>query len=104
VLVFTSQPEVVEVGTQYLRVIAYTFIPTGLIFAAAGLFQGLARTELPFYAAVIRLLLFVAAAFGLVMTNSLSLISVWWLAAFSIIVQSGVVLSLASRSLRQLSK
>ena len=41
---FTSDPEVIAVGTQFLQVISWNFVASGLIFTCSGIFQGLGHT------------------------------------------------------------
>src|SRR6266540_1381042 len=42
--VFSQDPEVVRVGTDFLRIISWNFIASGFIFTCSGLFQALGNT------------------------------------------------------------
>ena len=41
---FTSDPEVIAVGSRFLQVISWNFVASGLIFTCSGIFQGLGHT------------------------------------------------------------
>src|SRR5205807_58684 len=60
--VFTRQPDAVEVGATYLRVIAWNFLATGLIFSCSGMFQALGNTWPSLASSGARLLTFVLPA------------------------------------------
>jgi putative MATE family efflux protein len=85
---FSQQDDVVAVGSQYLRVISFTFLATGLIFASSSVFQGLGNTTPPFLSSVLRLLVFAIPVLLLSHTPVLTLRHVWLLSAGSIWVQA----------------
>src|SRR5262249_13145760 len=41
---FTREPAVVAVGADFLRVVSWNFVATGLIFTCSGMFQALGNT------------------------------------------------------------
>ena len=59
---FSKQPEVVSVGAEYLRIISWNFVATGLIFTCSGLFQALGNTWPSLLSSASRLLTFVVPA------------------------------------------
>jgi len=88
VRLFSRQDDVVAVGAGYLRVISFTFLATGLIFASSSVFQGLGNTGPPFLSSVIRLFAFAVPVLLLLHLPGLTLRHVWLLSAASIWVQA----------------
>ena len=58
---FTSDPVVMAICAQYLRVLSWNFIGNGLIMTCSGMFQALGDTRPSFLASASRLLTFVRA-------------------------------------------
>src|SRR5690606_36547674 len=44
IAVFTTEPEVLAVGAEFLRIISWTFLAQGVVFTCSGMFQGLGNT------------------------------------------------------------
>ena len=68
---FTNDPHVIQVGVQYLRIISWNFVATGIIFTCSGLFQAIGNTWPALLSSATRILPFcrggdlaVAAALG----------------------------------------
>ncbi|MEX1126976.1 MAG: MATE family efflux transporter [Vicinamibacterales bacterium] len=55
--VFTDDPEVIAVGTEYLRIITWNFVASGLIFVSSSMFQALGNTLPPLATSFSRMLL-----------------------------------------------
>ena len=88
VSLFSRQSDVVAVATEYLRVISFTFLATGLIFASASIFQGLGNTRPPFLSSTIRLFVFVVPVLMFLRSPGLTLHRIWLISAGSIWVQA----------------
>ena len=42
--VFTSDPQVIAVGEEYLRIVAWNFVASGIIFVSSSMFQAMGNT------------------------------------------------------------
>jgi len=100
---FSKQSDVVAVAADYLRVISWTFLATGLIFACVSLFQGFGNTRPPFLSSIIRLFVFAVPVLLLLHWPALTLHHIWLISAASIWVQALANLCFLRRELRDRS-
>ncbi len=97
VRVFTRDPAVVAVGAEYLQVISYNFVASGLIFVASSMFQALGNTVPPLAASATRMALLLGPVVLLAGRPGFELHWVWWLAAGTVYVQLALALGLLRR-------
>jgi putative MATE family efflux protein len=57
VAVFSSDPAVIAVGAEYLRIISWNYVPSGLIFVASSMFQAMGNTVPSLVASGVRIAL-----------------------------------------------
>lgn len=74
---------VLQYGREYLHVIAWGFIPTGLVFTCSGLFQALGNTWPALLSATLRLGLFSLLALFWWLPQQLATVWLWWFAIFA---------------------
>ncbi|HUA89020.1 MAG TPA: MATE family efflux transporter [Steroidobacteraceae bacterium] len=86
--IFSTRPEVVGVAAEYLRVISWNFIASGLIFACSGLFQALGNTWPSLLSSGSRLITFVLPAVWLSTRPGFSLRQVWLLSVTTVTLQA----------------
>ena len=98
---FTRQPDAVEVGATYLRVIAWNFLATGLIFSCSGMFQAFGNTWPSLASSGARLLTFVLPAVLLSTLPHFTLMQVWYLSVASVTLQALTSLALLRREFRR---
>jgi putative MATE family efflux protein len=98
---FTSEPEVIEVATQFLRLISWNFAASGLIFTCSGIFQGLGHTWPALGSSASRLLTFMLPAIWLSTQPWLEIDHVWYLSVTSVWLQAGLSVFLLTRVMRQ---
>ena len=84
---FTADPAVVEVGAQYLRIISWNFIATGVIFTCSSTFQGLGNTWPSLLSSASRLLTFALPAFWLSRQAGFKLEHLWYLSVATVSLQ-----------------
>jgi putative MATE family efflux protein len=97
VRVFSADPHVVEVGADYLRIISWTYVASGLIFISASMFQAMGNTLPSLAASLIRVLLVGAAALALSRRPDFALWQLWYVAVLAAGVQLVVALWLLRR-------
>ena len=87
VQLFSSDPQVVAVGEEYLRIIAWTFVGSGLVFVSSSMFQALGNTLPPLAASFGRLLVTAIPAVLLARLPGFQLRWIWYLSAWTIVFQ-----------------
>ena len=98
---FSRQPDVVAVGAEYLRIISWNFVATGLIFTCSGLFQALGNTWPSLLSSASRLLTFALPAFWLSTRPGFTLTQVWHLSVATVALQALTSLWLLGREFRR---
>ncbi|HXI57777.1 MAG TPA: MATE family efflux transporter [Polyangia bacterium] len=85
--IFNRDPGVLAVGSEYLRIVAWNFIPSGLVFVSSSMFQALGNTVPPLASSVTRTCLAVIPAYLLSRVDGFALSWIWYLSAASVICQ-----------------
>jgi len=94
---FTKDPAVVTVGVEYLRVISWNFVASGLIFVASSMFQAMGNTIPSLVASAVRMVLVVVPVLTLARLPGFQLHWVWYLSAAMVYVQLALSLWLLRR-------
>jgi putative MATE family efflux protein len=97
--VFSSDPQVVAVGEQFLRIVAWNFVASGVLFVAASTFQAIGNTLPSLLGSSLRIVLFAVPAVGLSRVRGFELWWVWGLSVASVTIQMVVSLLLLRREL-----
>jgi putative MATE family efflux protein len=84
---FTTDDAVVAVGAQYLRIISWNFVATGVIFTCSSVFQGLGNTWPSLLSSASRLATFAIPAFWLSRQPGFQLEHVWYLSVATVTLQ-----------------
>ena len=95
--IFTDDPAVIAIGDEYLRIISWNFIASGLIFVASSMFQAMGNTMPSLISSVVRILLVSIPVLILSRTPDFELRWIWYLSVGSIIVQLALSLYLLKR-------
>jgi putative MATE family efflux protein len=85
--VFSRDPLVVAVGSEYLRVISWNFLASGMVFVSSSMFQAMGNTLPPLAASALRLVLFAFPAYVLAQQPGFQLRQVWYLSVASATIQ-----------------
>jgi MATE family, multidrug efflux pump len=97
---FTSDPAVIAVGSQYLRVISWNFAATGVIFSCSGAFQAIGNTVPSMLSSGSRLVSVVLPAWWWAQQSGFQLTDVWYLSVISITLQAILSLLMLRRQFR----
>jgi putative MATE family efflux protein len=98
--VFSADPQVIAVGEEYLHIVAYSFVASGVIFVSSSMFQAIGNTIPSLVSSAIRIVL---VAFPVVMLSTVpgfSLRWIWYVSAAAVGVQLVLNLLLLRRELR----
>ncbi len=100
VSVFSSDPQVVAVGAEYLRIVSWTFAASGVIFVGSSMFQALGHTMPALIASFCRILLVAIPAFVMSRMPGFQLHWIWYLSVAALIIQLALNLLLLQREMR----
>jgi putative MATE family efflux protein len=94
---FSDDPQVIAVGSEYLRISAWNFIASGVIFVASSMFQAMGNTVPPLYTSVGRVVVVAVPVVILSQLPGFELRWIWYLSAASIWVHLAANLLLLRR-------
>ncbi|MCA9587144.1 MAG: MATE family efflux transporter [Myxococcales bacterium] len=97
---FTDEPGVVAAGVDYLETISYAYVASGIVFTAAGVFQGLGNTWPSLMASGARALAFVGVVLWLSRRTGFAIHTVWVVSVSAGLLQLALQLTLLRRELR----
>jgi Na+-driven multidrug efflux pump len=95
--VFTDDPEVITVGRDFLQMISWNYVASGLIFTCSGLFQALGNTLPSLFSSFTRVVTFVVPVSWLSQQADFHLHDVWVLSVATTALQAVVSLWLLRR-------
>jgi putative MATE family efflux protein len=97
VRLFSDDPRVVALGDEYLRIVSWNFIPSGVIFVAGSMFQAMGNAVPSLLASTVRLILVAIPAFLLARLPGFELRWIWYLTVVSVTIQMALSLLLLRR-------
>jgi putative MATE family efflux protein len=95
--VFSKDPAVIAVGEEYLRIILWNFVPSGIIFVASSMFQAMGNTIPSLVTSGVRIAIVAVPSFLLARMAGFELRWLWYLSAASVFVQLAVSMWLLRR-------
>jgi putative MATE family efflux protein len=95
--VFSSDPTVIAVGDEYLRIISWNYVASGIIFVASSMFQAMGNTVPSLVASATRILIIVIPAVILARAPGFQLHWIWYLSMGAVYVQLTMSLLLLRR-------
>jgi putative MATE family efflux protein len=101
VRVFSKDPAVIAIGSDYLRIISWTFIGSGIIFVASSTFQAMGNTVPSFITSSVRLGVVAIPAVILSHRAGFQLSWVWYLSLVSVVLALTVCMLLLRREFRR---
>ncbi len=87
VAAFSTDPAVIAVGAEYLRIISWNFVASGLIFVASSMFQAMGNTVPSLVASGVRIGLLSIFALILARMPDFQLRWIWYLSVATVLVQ-----------------
>jgi Na+-driven multidrug efflux pump len=88
--IFSTQPDVVAAGAQFLRYLSWNFVPIGVIFTCSALFQGMGNTWPSFGSMAVRLVTFALPAIWIAQRPGFELRHVLMLSVASVLIHAVV--------------
>jgi putative MATE family efflux protein len=100
VSVFSTDPAAVAVGEEYLRIVSWTFVASGLVFVTSSMFQAIGNTVPPLLTSLSRMMLFAVPVILLARMPAFELRWIWYLSVASVVLQMTLNLLLLERELK----
>ena len=100
VRIFSSDPPVIDVGREYLQVIVWNFVASGVIFVTSSMFQAMGNTIPSLITSGFRIVLIAIPILLLANTPGFSLLWIWYISVAGIFAQLIMNLLLLRREFR----
>ena len=97
---FSSDREVIHVGVDYLHIVSLNFVPSGITFVSASMFQAMGNTLPSLMTSFIRIVVGVLPAVILSRRPDFALTWIWWFTVLSTALQMALNLALLQREFR----
>jgi putative MATE family efflux protein len=98
---FTKDPQVIAVAAQFLHIISWNFVASGIIFTCSGMFQALGNTLPALLSSATRLVTFAIPAVWLSTRPGFELRHLWFLSVATVALQALASLWLLHREFRR---
>jgi putative MATE family efflux protein len=98
---FTDDATAQMVGSQFLQVISWNFLASGVVFTSSAVFQGLGNTLPAVWSSASRIVTFVVPALWLAGQPHFQLLQLWYASVASVALQAVFSLWLVRREFRQ---
>jgi Na+-driven multidrug efflux pump len=85
---FTDEPAVIAVGADYLRIISFNFVATGIVFTCSGMFQAMGNTLPSLAASAMRLITFAVPAVWMSRQPWFELHHLWYVSVCTVALQA----------------
>ncbi len=95
--VFSADPEVIAVGEEYLRIVSWNFVASGLIFVSSSMFQAMGNTMPSLWTSFTRIVLISIPLMWLPRVPGFTLTWIWYLSVVAITIQLALNLLLLRR-------
>jgi putative MATE family efflux protein len=95
--VFSDDPQVMAIGGEYLDIVSWTFVASGVVFVSSSLFQAMGNTLPALMASFVRIVVVAIPAFVLSRLPGFELRWIWYLSVVAITVQLAITLLLLRR-------
>ena len=99
--VFTNDPAVVAIGAEYLRIISWNYVASGLIFVASSMFQAMGNTIPSLITSVVRISLVGIPALIIARNPEFQLHWIWYLSSGAVFIQLALSMLLLRREFRR---
>ena len=100
VRVFTTDAAAVAVGEEYLHIVAFNFVASGVIFVSSSMFQAMGNTIPSLITSGARILIVAIPVLLLAQTPGFALRWIWYISAAAVVVQLTINLLLLKREFR----
>lgn len=97
VSIFTEDPNAIAYGGDYLRIISWSFVPSGVIFVASSMFQAMGNTVPSLVSSALRITLIAIPLAIITRLTGFQLHWIWYVSVSTVVIQMMVSLLLLRR-------
>jgi len=98
---FNKDPHMLAVGGEYLKILAWNFVPSGIVFVSSSMFQALGNTLPPLLSSFLRTSLQVIPAYFLSHVAGFELSWIWYLGVGCVVLHASLNLLFLQREYRR---
>ena len=98
--IFSADPAVIAVGDEYLHVVAWNFVASGVIFVSSSMFQAMGNTIPSLITSASRIVIIAIPVLLLADAKGFALIWVWYISVAAVFIQLAMNLLLLRREFR----
>jgi Na+-driven multidrug efflux pump len=98
--IFTTDVGAVAVGEEYLHIVAFNFVASGVIFVTSSMFQAMGNTIPSLITSAARIVIVAVPVLLLAGTPGFALRWIWYISAAAVVVQLAMNLLLLKREFR----
>ena len=98
---FSPDPQVIRIGAEYLRIVATSFVASGIVFVASSMFQAIGNTVPPLSTSFLRVIVVAVPVLLLSRVAGFELRWIWYIGAVSIWLHAGANILMLEREFRR---
>ena len=95
--VFSNDPAAIAVGEEYLRIVSWNYVASGLIFVASSMFQAMGNTVPSLVTSAVRITLVAVPVLWLARLPGFQLSTIWYISVGAVLVHLALSLLLLKR-------
>ena len=99
--VFSSDPQVIAVGAEYLHIVAFNFVASGIVFVSSSMFQAMGNTIPSLITSGARIVIVAVPVLLLARSPGFTLRWIWYISAGAVVVQLAMNMWLLQREYRR---
>jgi putative MATE family efflux protein len=97
---FSKEAEVIEIGSQFLHIISFNFVLSGVVFTCSSMFQALGNTLPSLYSSATRLITYSVPVIWMTTQPWFTLNHIWFLSVATVVLQTIVSFVLVQKQMR----
>jgi putative MATE family efflux protein len=97
---FSKEAEVIEIGAQFLQIISFNFVLSGVVFTCSSMFQALGNTLPSLYSSATRLITYSVPVIWMTTQPWFTLNHIWFLSVATVVLQTIVSFVLVQKQMR----
>jgi Na+-driven multidrug efflux pump len=97
---FSSDPAVIAVGEEYLHIVSWSFVASGVIFVSSSMFQAMGNTMPSLIASFTRIVAVSIPVLILAQLPGFMLRWIWYVSVATVLLQLALILLLLRREFR----
>jgi putative MATE family efflux protein len=97
---FSKESEVIEIGAQFLQIISFNFVLSGVVFTCSSMFQALGNTMPSLYSSATRMVTYSVPVIWMTTQPWFTLNHIWFLSVATVVLQTIVSFVLVQKQMR----